>query len=165
MIDLSQWKQYVVLPTLNDFDTLAKMGGKLNAVWAVNQVVGTTKESNGCEYLVQLNDGPARGFYQMEPATHDDIWTNFLAYQTQIANAIKSIVGRSNLGVGCADQMIGDIIYSTLMCRIDYYRSKLPAPANTATALANYHKTVYNTSAGASVAADDVAYYQQAIDA
>ncbi|HQO65941.1 MAG TPA: two-component regulator propeller domain-containing protein, partial [Spirochaetales bacterium] len=35
------------------------------------------QEARGGRYLAQLR-GPARGIYQMEPATHDDLWRHFL---------------------------------------------------------------------------------------
>jgi hypothetical protein len=163
MIDLSQWKQYIVRPALMLLGSTPGIGAALNAPWAINQLVGTTKESGGCEYLVQLDGGPALGFYQMEPATHDDIWRNFLAYQPALAEVVKTACPYG--GEGQANEMITEMLYATMMARICYYRSKLQAPLNTALALATYHKVVYNTAAGASVASDDVAYYQQAIDA
>jgi hypothetical protein len=165
MINLGQWKAHLVRPSLTTFASLANLSGRIDAEWAINQIVGTTKESAGCEYLVQLDSGPAVGFYQMEPATHDDIWANYLKYNQHLVTALYSVVGRSTMNVGSADEMIGDLTYATLMCRIDYYRSKLAAPANTAQALAEYHKIVYNTASGASVASDDIAYYQEAINA
>jgi hypothetical protein len=165
MIDLSQWKSTLVKPVLTSFATATGLSGKIDATWAINQIVGTTKESGGCTYLVQLNGGPAVGFYQMEPATHDDIWLNFLKYQPKLTSALEQVVGRTTMGVGSAEEMVGDLTYATLMCRIDYYRSPLAAPANTAVALAGYHKQIYNSALGASVVADDISYYQQAIDA
>jgi hypothetical protein len=160
MIDLGQWKTYVVRPALN---LLSVADVRLNAEWAVNQIVGTTKESGGLTYLLQVPNGPAIGPYQMEPATHDDIWVNYLVYQPELRAVVLKLCPLA--GKGKASLMFTDMLYATLMCRIDYWRSNVPAPANSALALATYHKVVYNTSNGASVASEDVDYYQSAIAA
>lgn len=181
MINLSQWKANVVRPSLALLAPIPDIGAKLAAEWAVNQVTGTTKESGGCEYVRQYPTGPAWGFYQMEEATHDDIWENYLRYNQALGAVIYGSVSNTKSNLATAAQpiyapivammkgeyqlLITNLTYATLMCRIDYYRSKLAAPANTAQALAQYHKTVYNTAGGASVAADDVSYYAQAIAA
>lgn len=184
MINLSHWKSLIVVPTLALFkDT--PLADTMMAPWRINQLTGTTKESLGLTWLMQIDAagkpvGPAVGAYQMEPATHDDIWKNFLLYQQRIATVVFNhldnvphggLIGANSLKtmvqqvIGQSDRMIWDLQYATLMAAIDYYRSPLPAPDNTAQALAQYHKDVYNTSLGASVAAEDVDYYQQAIDA
>jgi hypothetical protein len=166
MINLSQWKANIVKPHLTMFASIANLTGRFDADWAINQVTGTTKESDGCTYVVQLDGGPAVGFYQMEPNTHDDIWTNFLDYEPILSHAMYSVIGRETVGVGSADEMIGDLIYATLMCRVDYYRNKLAAPLNTAIGLATYWKDVYNTAGGAGqVDSASVGYFQDAISA
>ena len=160
MIDLAQWKSYVVLPSLA---ILGAINPKMSAPWAINQLVGTTKESAGLTYLYQVPSGPAIGPYQMEPDTYDDIWRNWLAFNQNYAALILKQQPRA--GVGQAGLMFTDMQHATIMARLCYWRSTLPAPANTPIALATYHKVVYNTSDGASVASEDVDYYQMAIAA
>jgi hypothetical protein len=43
-------------------------------------LLGTALQESGLIYRRQLNNGPALGLFQMEPATHDDIWADFLTY-------------------------------------------------------------------------------------
>lgn len=56
--------------------TLVEMGHYSPAAEAL--LLGTAAhESHGGRYLSQIR-GPARGIYQMEPATHDDLWRHYL---------------------------------------------------------------------------------------
>jgi hypothetical protein len=80
----------------------------------------------------------------MEPATHDDIWTNFLAYQPKFAERLVGTGVKKS-----AEAMIGDLWYAAGMCRLHYYRVKeaLPAAGDIA-AQAAYWKKYYNTPLG-----------------
>jgi len=40
-------------------------------------------ESNGGRHLDQLSGGPGSGYYQIEPSTHDDIYTHYFRYNKQ----------------------------------------------------------------------------------
>src|SRR5260221_1196758 len=50
-------------------------------------------ESLGGKYLTQKNGGPARGIYQMEERTYEDIWKNYLlpSNEAKIRVLISSI--------------------------------------------------------------------------
>ncbi|WP_328286209.1 hypothetical protein [Kozakia baliensis] len=74
-VDISQFKHLIVVPTL------AALG--LGSPSAVNLVTGTALAESRGAYLRQINGGPALGFWQMEPATHDDCWENFLNFPAQ----------------------------------------------------------------------------------
>ena len=41
-------------------------------------VLGTAIVESGLTYLKQRGEGPALGLWQIEPATHEDLYTNFL---------------------------------------------------------------------------------------
>ena len=52
---------------------------KLN-LWspsAEELVLGTAIVESGLTYLKQHGDGPALGLWQVEPPTHEDLYTNF----------------------------------------------------------------------------------------
>ena len=42
-------------------------------------------------HLRQLEDGPAIGLYQCEPATHHDLFLNFLRYQADLYSAALAL--------------------------------------------------------------------------
>ena len=50
--------------------------------------MGTITQESRATYVKQLGNGPALGLAQMEPATHDDIWINFLKYKTALAEPV-----------------------------------------------------------------------------
>ena len=78
MIDKAQLTDYIIKPTLLQI-------GLFNHT-AVNLLLGTcAQESRMGTYVHQLGNGPALGIYQIEPATHNDIWANFLKYKPALA--------------------------------------------------------------------------------
>ena len=72
----------VINPVLRSMDAWS--------IAAENLILGTAVQESECGYyLHQLGDGPALGIYQMEPATHDDCWNNFLKYRHDLSDPIK----------------------------------------------------------------------------
>lgn len=93
-----------------------------------------------------FNPGPAFGIFQMERATHDDIWQNYLQFQPDI---------RTKVIASCAVwperhlQLMGNMSYAAIMCRLKYRRAPAPLPAyNDIEGLAAYWKRWYNTELG-----------------
>ena len=83
MIDKTQLRTLVkdVLTFLN-----------LHSQAAEDLVMGTiAQESRMGTYIRQLGNGPALGISQMEPATHNDIWNNFLAYKEPLSTLLWTL--------------------------------------------------------------------------
>lgn len=98
-------------------------------------------ESGGGAYNWQVN-GPAIGPFQMEPATHDDIWLNFS----------KKAIGYG-LGMGfvnqSADYMAFNWSYAAFMARLFLLRISEPLPSATdVEGMARYAKQYWNTPLG-----------------
>ncbi|MDP5041264.1 MAG: hypothetical protein NWQ26_10405, partial [Paraglaciecola sp.] len=56
-------------------------------------LLGTAvQESLNFKYRRQMGNGPARSYFQMEPATHDDIWNNYLKYNARRAALVTSFL-------------------------------------------------------------------------
>lgn len=65
---------------------------RLSGLAAENLVLGiAAHESGGFHHLRQLADGPALGLYQCEPATHHDLFANFLRYQADLYSAALAL--------------------------------------------------------------------------
>jgi len=138
-----------------------------HSVAAEQLLMGTMAvESNG-EYISQIGSGIARGLFQMEPATHKDIYENYLVYREnymEVATGLLSCtefdkMQETNGDSGAMDEFFKyvadnslrcNLLYQAVMCRIHYLREKSPLPAaNDIDAMAAYWKAHYNTPAGA----------------
>ena len=147
-MNIEQLRNLVVAPTLKRFDMWSESAEQL--------LIGTIMQESRAEYIQQLGGGPALGVYQMEPETHDDIWRNYLDYRPQTQEALFSVMSceahdsAQIHGVPPADELISNLKYATLMCRLHYRRVPKPLPkANDINGLAEYWKEHYNTYKGA----------------
>lgn len=129
---------------------------------AENLIIGTGLAESAGEYLKQLGGGPALGLFQMEPATHDDIWDNWLEYKPHLSSLILQLETEAAITRG-ALEMIGNLYYATAMCRCHYRRVSEPFPdSRDAQGLARYWKEHYNTFRGAGSAEKAVPFFHQA---
>lgn len=141
MIDPLQFRLLIIRPALQ------RLG--LWSLTAERLLLGTAIAES---WLVSLKQkpGPALGFYQMEPATHFDIWKNYLAYRPGLALKVKGLVK----GLPRAQQMVWNLFYATAMARLQYRRDRFALPdENDLVGLGDYYKRVFNTEAGAGRAA------------
>lgn len=134
-------------------------GANLYSEAAVELLMLTAaQESHLGEYIRQIK-GPARGMFQMEPATEADLWNNYIRYKPELAGAIKSITGVSGPD---PDAMESDLAYQILMSRILYLRKPEALPvAGDITGMATYWKKHYNTMLGAGTAAEAAQNYRK----
>ena len=77
MISISQVKSLVR-------ETCNKMGSKFASDDAINLVVATGIVESRYEYLRQMGDGPARSFWQVEPATCVDNLAHYLKHRPKL---------------------------------------------------------------------------------
>lgn len=151
MSDQTDWKPE---PGLNDSQlresviqpVLQHLGLESDA--AVQLILATGRQESHLAYLRQLGNGPALGIFQMEPATHDDIWNNYLAYRDELADNVRSLaIGTKQ--IPDPTQMVGNLFYAAAMCRVHYLRVPEPLPAaDDLAGQAQYWKTYYNTELG-----------------
>jgi len=136
MIDPIHLLIYVIRPTLKSLD--------LWSIEAEQLVLGTACQESECgRWLKQLGGGPAVGIYQMEPATHDDIWKNFLEYKEVLVDKLAAFYFDGN-----SNELVGNLYYATAMCRIHYLRVPEAIPVGLRKQ-AEYWKRFYNTELGA----------------
>lgn len=152
MINLPQFIEFVIQPTLAHLE----LGGRA----AEELLLGTAIQESRVHYLHQVGGGPAQGVFQMEPATHADIWQNYLAYKPDLAKKVNEL---SLLGPGDIPQMTGNMYYAAAMCRVHYRRVPKALPeAGDLEAQADYWKEFYNTFLGAGTVDEYIENYQEA---
>lgn len=154
-LNLSQFKTLIVRPAL--------AGAGLDGDAAANLLTGTALVESNLAWLEQMR-GPALGITQMEPATHDDCWENFLRHNPDLAKHILATSGLS--GMPDAGTMVWNLRYAILMARVKYLRVQAPLPAaSDAYGLASYHKQFYNTASGSANVVVNAASFRMAVDA
>lgn len=153
---------------LHDFiikPALQYMGGSYYSKESAFLLLTTSAiESNCGEYIKQIN-GPALGPWQMEPSTHDDIFSNCDAMQdvnSDISKVKYSILSLSPTYNADEDfeavhsNLIDSPKYACAMARLKYSMDPNPLPKLTgdndvdSRAFFCYYKRVYNTELGAS---------------
>ena len=138
--DLAQFKDLIVRVTTAQ--------GLCSGV-STNLILGTCAvESAFGTYLKQLRGGSALGCCQMELATEQDIWNNYLFYgRADKRKAIYKVSGvRSASNNGA---MEWNLAYAICMCRLHYRRIKEPFPnPYDIVGMAKYWKSHWNTEKG-----------------
>lgn len=139
MLDIDQFRQYVLSPALSQLQMYSKDAEEL-------LVFTCATESDGGTLLHQIN-GPAMGIFQCEPNTHNDIWRNFIFNRSDII--AKLTMNFDVPRIPDLSRLVCDLKYATAICRIHYFRvkDKIPA-AGDIDAIWDYYKLYYNTPKG-----------------
>ena len=104
-------------------------------------------ESGGLRHRRQVGGGPARSYFQMEGATHDDIWDNYLRYKSDLKAKVEALI---QPGADKHHELEHNDNYAAAMARVHYRRVPAALPSfNDLDAQANYWKQYYNTPLGA----------------
>lgn len=110
-------------------------------------LLGTAIVESDLIHRRQFGAGPARGLFQMEPRTHNDIWANFLKYKLALAQTVSSLLSSPD-----SDKLVElerNDRYASAMARVHYLRVSQPIPAaGDLKAMARYWKRHYNTPGG-----------------
>lgn len=127
-------------------------------------VLGTAIQESLLTFRRQLGNGPAVGLFQMEPATHDDCWTNYLGFRGDLARRVRSMLEPHQGAI--ASTMIRNDRYAAAMCRVRYLRAPGALPvADDISAIADYWKQHYNTPLGAGTPSEFMARWEQFVNA
>ena len=109
-------------------------------------VLGTAIIESGLTYLKQHGDGLALGLWQVEPATHEDLYTNFLNYRPELGSMLMELRA-PNLSMG--ENLATNLMYGAAVCRLCYYRKPDALPATgDIEGQASFWKQHYNTPLG-----------------
>jgi len=150
MIDALQLRQYIIRPTLQYLGTRIPYSRA-----AEDLLMGTcAQESAMGLYIHQLDGGPAQGIFQMEPASEQDIWDNFLKYKPELEELINRMLGHHSP----SGDLVGNLYYATAMARCQYFRYPEALPSDIQGA-AELWKLRYNTPEGAGTVEEFIANY------
>ena len=119
---------------------------------AARLLLGTAiKESLNFKHRKQVGGGPAVSYFQMEPATHDDIWNNYLKYKSDLAKKVTALL--TSPGANKHSELEHNDNYAAAMARVHYRRvpAALP-PFDDLSLMAAYWKQYYNTVLGKGIA-------------
>ncbi len=151
-MNAAQLREHIVAPALHLIDAWS--------LAAENLVMGTAAQESHLQYVKQLGDGPALGLFQMEPATHDDIWDNYLAHRDELRLSVQNAIDLATRLTPHATRLMWDLRYAAIMCRVHYRRVPDSLPdADDIEALARYWKDHYNTAQGAGTVDEYVSNY------
>ena len=134
------FRDETVVPALNAISLYSQAAAEL--------LLGTALQESKLVYRRQIGGGPARGLFQMEMPTHDDIFTNYLKYRSTLRNAVLQL--KSSPTAKAVDELTDNDAYATAMARVLYKRAPKALPkAGDVAAMAAYWKQYYNTPLGA----------------
>lgn len=150
MLNVQQLKELIIKPSLIDLIMFNDDAMEL-------LVFTCAVESLGGTYLKQIN-GPALGIYQMEPATYNDIWQNYINNRKDLSLLMATNFDCSR--IPDEDRLTYDLRFATALCRIHYSRVLEPLPKQSdVQSLWNYYKKYYNTSQGAALHDESIRKY------
>ena len=150
MLNINQFRELIVKSSLNDLLLYSKEAEELLVFTCATESIGGT-------YLHQVN-GPALGIYQMEPATYNDIWQNYIYPNGSLTLRLFSNFNISS--VPSEERLIYDLRFATAMARIHYRRINSPLPlSNNVDSIWDYYKKYYNTSQGKALKEDSINRY------
>lgn len=151
-LDVHQFRQFAVKPALTF------LGVAYSSPAAENLLVGTALMESNLVYLQQLGSGPARGVYQIEPATHEDLYAHWFPAHWDLKLRVESLLSAWPTR---GEQLRTNLLYATAICRLIYFRNPMPLPtADDIDGLAAVWKAVYNTPLGAGDPAEWAARYR-----
>lgn len=150
-------REYIVQPTL---EAMGEFNPKLNTDAAVELLLGTAaQESDLGFFLHQGFDGGGLGIYQIEAATHEDVWRYLRRPENEeLGNIILTFTSQAD-----DKSLIGNLHYATAIARVKYWMRPEPLP-ETIDQQAIYYKAFYNTASGAATPQEYVASYERFVD-
>lgn len=145
MISPHDFLNLVLLPSLK---RLARYDYRMDSSEARDLLLGTALyESGGLSAIKQVG-GPALGPYQMEPATHNDIWRNYLQRKQKLSRFVWKLSCTYSSPIPDSSQLAGNWLYATGMARVQYWRVTSDPIPFTLVEQAAYWKKFYNTEKG-----------------
>lgn len=133
-MNVTDFRAEVVDPTLRLLDLYSRA--------ASNLMVGTALVESGLKYRRQVGGGPARGLFQIEPATFHDVYRRYLPRRTGLLCRVNGLLRPNREPL---EQLADNDRFACAIARLKYWMCPLPLPdADDAPALAAYWLRHYN---------------------
>lgn len=143
MIPLHLVSTHIVAPALDAFGLYLPM--QIRRPAALRLVLATGLAESGYAAVRQKGGGPALGWFQMERATHNDLWSRYVLPRPALLRGLRALSDRA----GESDELETNPFYAAAMCRIFYLRVPEALPgADDIDGMARYWKNYYNTPSG-----------------
>lgn len=156
-VEAAQYRVEIIRPTLEYLDPLIPYSKA-----AEHLIVMTALAESRFDAIGQWPRGPAKGIFQMEPATFNWLYLDWLGARSR--EALRQRFAKLELPepVDPVEQLEGNMYFATAMCRLRYWVAPNALPdASDINGLAAYHKRWYNTVAGAAIPAETVRIYRE----
>lgn len=155
MIPPAEFLQAFIRPVLA---RLSEADPRLGSRAAEQLLLGTALAESGLAHLWQLK-GPALGFFQIEPATAEDVYVRYLLQKrTDLLGAVRTF----QYSTPYFDQLACNPCFGAALARIKFWMAKPPLPeAEDIDGLGAYWKAHYNTPAGKGTAAQWALNYRR----
>lgn len=154
-LNLQDFLTFVIRPTLAYLSPEIR-----HTPGAERLLLGTAIHESRLHWLDQTTPGPgpAFGLFQMEPATHHDLWTRFIEFRPPIAHKLRTLRAPYPSGI---EQLRTNLLYSCAMARVLYYRAPEAIPdVHDVIGLATMAKRRFNSLAGKATVDD----YRRALE-
>lgn len=154
----------MLLITVNDAREAIRDALQKIASWspaAEDLVIGTWAQESELRYVVQLGGGPGRGLGQMEEATHDSLWANFIVFHPELEASIRALVAPAEPAFALLETSPA---YMAVMTRVRYLDSPHAIPVlGDVAGYAGYWKRNYNTPEGAGTPEEFLAHWDSIV--
>jgi len=141
------------------YDTLEIIIPEYNSPEAVELLMLTAaQESFLGRFIKQLYCGVAKGVFQMEMATYNDLFDSYIRYKPDLQNKLFHYFP---VNEETADLMMcGNLPYQIVIARLNYYRKRGNIPhVEDINGLAEYYKKHWNTHLGAATVKEALRNY------
>ena len=162
-MDVFQFRSEIIRPTLTAIHLWSPAAEQLLLGTAVH-------ESSGLRYVRQLPrikdgkqvQGPARGFYQIEPETAEEIIKRRMFGDKSILGDRFRTVTMFGPGDDLNARLVGDMIFGTVIARLKYWDAQAPLPlAGDMPAMARYWWLHYHGDVGPNKERDFLNSYER----
>lgn len=112
-------------------------------------LLGTAIQESQLTFRRQIGGGPARGLFQMELKTHDDIWENYLKYNKDLTQKVEKTL--SSTKADKHKELETNDKYAAAMALVHYKRHEFRTGKTIPTTInkmADHWKKYYNTPKG-----------------
>ena len=117
MLNVTSMQQQVIYPALNKMGMWSEAAGEL--------VLGTAIVESNLTYLKQHGEGPALGLWQVEPATHEDLYANYLNFRPEMMSSLMEL---RSPPLNMNENLATNLMYGAAVYRLCYYRKPDPLP-------------------------------------